>query len=516
MEDTMKDNRRALAAIQDELLTRRAKESLRAFVECAWPVLEPATPFRPNWHIDLMCEYLEAITAGELHRLVVNIPPRYMKSLLTSVLWPSWEWIRRPSNRWLFISYAESLASRHSLDRRRLLRSPWFQGRWGQLIQLVKDQQAKLEFHNTRRGAMVATSMGGAVTGKGGNRIVLDDPHNPMQAESDTQRDRAIEFFNTTISTRLDDQREDAIVLVMQRLHTRDLTAVCLDYGYELLSLPAIAPQRTVIVFPRTNRELVREQDDVLWPERQGLAELEQQREVLGSYGFAGQYQQQPVPRETDMFRREWWEWFDMAPAKFDSVLQSWDLSFKDGDRADYVVGLVAGRVGAKLYILDRYKAKASFVASCEAIKRMTTRYPETREILIEEAANGAAVVDVLRQQIRGVIAVKPDGGKFARANSIQPQLEARQVYLPRPRWPDGQRRPEYGWVDDFVDTCATFPLGEHDDDVDALSQLLLRCHRKKSALTNKQILAAMCDDDSEDDNDASPSWLPVIEWFHD
>jgi predicted phage terminase large subunit-like protein len=422
-----------------------------------------------------------------------------MKSLLTSVLWPCWEWIRRPSARWIFVSYAESLANRHSLDRRRLIRSDWYQRRWGQSVRLTKDQHAKLEFHNTRRGAMVAASVGGAVTGKGGNRIVLDDPHNPTQAESDTQRDRAIEFFNTTISTRLDDPRRDAIVLVMQRLHTRDLTAVCLDHGFEHLCLPAVASTRTVIDFPRSRRTFTREVDDVLWPERQTRAELDQQRSVLGSYGFSGQYQQQPVPRTTDMFRREWWEWYDVLTVKFDQVLQSWDLSFKDGDSADYVVGLVAGRVGARVYILDRFKAKASFVASCEAIKQMVARYPLTREVLIEEAANGAAVVDVLRQQIRGIIAVKPDGGKFARACAVQPQLEARQVYLPRFRWPDGQRRSEFAWVEDFVETCAVFPKGDHDDDVDALSQLLLRCH-KKPGVSARQIFQALCDDPPDPD----------------
>jgi hypothetical protein len=142
-------NRRELARLQDEKLTRLAEGSLRVFVECAWRILEPATPFLGNWHIDLICEYLEQVTAGHIRRLVINVPPRYMKSILVSICWPCWEWIRRPEARWIFASHAETLANHHSLDRRRLLSSDWFQARWGHQIQLVKDQNAKMEFQNT-------------------------------------------------------------------------------------------------------------------------------------------------------------------------------------------------------------------------------------------------------------------------------------------------------------------------------------------------------------------------------
>jgi predicted phage terminase large subunit-like protein len=495
----MASNRRALAALQDEMLTRRAVQSLRVFVEWAWPILEPATAFRSNWHIDYICEQLEAVTAGEIRRLLITIPPRYMKSILTSVCWPCWEWAQCPSTRWIFASYAETLASRHSLDRRRLLCSDWYQQRWGDRVRLVKDQHAKMEFHNTRRGAMVAASVGGSITGKGGNRIVLDDPHNPTQAESDAQRTHAIDFFQTTLSTRLDDPQRDAIVVVMQRLHTRDLAAVCLEQGFEHVCIPAIATAPATIRFPRSGQIVTRDVDTALWPARHTREDLEKQRGILGSYAFAGQYQQEPVPRNGELFRREWWQWVDTVPARYDQLLQSWDLSFKAGSGSDYVVGLVAGRIGTYVYILDRFKAKASFVETCQAIKQMVARYPKTGEVLIEDTANGPAVVDALRQQVRGIVAVKPDGGKLARASAVQPQLEARQVFLPQPRWPDGRLRPEYAWVEDFVDMCAMFPKGDHDDDVDALSQLLLRC-RKRSGVSAGDVIRMMSEEDDEHD----------------
>ena len=350
---------------------------------------------------------------------------------------------------------------------------------------------------------MVATSTGGSITGKGGNRLIIDDPHNPTQAESDAQRQQAIDFFRYTLSTRLNDPKRDAIVVVMQRLHTRDLTAVCLEQGFEHLCLPALAPSHTTIVFPRSGRTVVRELDSPLWPERQGVADLEHQRQTLGSYGFAGQYQQSPVPRDGGMFKPEWWRYWDQLPRLYE-VVQSWDLSFKDGDGHDYVVGLVAARVGAYVYLLDRFKAKASFTETCQAIKQMVTKYPATRIVWIEDAANGPAVVNNLHKEIPAIRGVTPEGGKRSRAWAAEPQIESGQVFLPRPRFADGQFRFGHAWVEDFVEQCSLFPKGEHDDDVDALTQLLVQLQKRPvNQLSAGQILAmGQHDDDDDHDHD--------------
>lgn len=225
--------------LQDALLTRRAEASLRAYVEQAWPILEPETPFIPNWHIDLLIEYLEAVTTGDVRHLLINVPPRSMKSLLVSVFWPTWEWIRRPGGRWICASYAETLALKHSIDRRTILQSSWYQSRWGDRVELASDQNVKGEFLNTRRGVMIATSVGGSITGKGGDRIIVDDLHNPQGAESDAQRDTALAYFRQTLSTRLDNKKTGAIVVVMQRLHERDLSALCQELGYVHVCVPA-------------------------------------------------------------------------------------------------------------------------------------------------------------------------------------------------------------------------------------------------------------------------------------
>lgn len=349
-------------------------------------------------------------------------------------------------------------------------------------------------------GVMVSTSTGGSITGKGGNRLVIDDPHNPTQAESDAQREQAIDFYRHTLSTRLDDPKRGATVLVMQRLHTRDLAAYCLEQGFTHLCLPALAPARTTIVFPRSQRSIVREHDDPLWAERQGPAELDHQRRIQGNYGFAGQYQQEPVPRTGGMFEYSWWKYSNPPPV-FDEVVQSWDLNFKAGEGHDFVVGLVAGRKGAYVYLLDRIKGRLSFVETCRAIKQMTAKYPETRRILIEDAANGPAVVDALHAEIPGILAVTPEGGKLSRAAAAQPLVEAGQVFLPHPRFPDGRLRPEFAWVEDFVDTCCAFPKGEHDDDVDALSQLLVYARKRPvGGVSLAELLRA--DDDATDDDE--------------
>jgi hypothetical protein len=195
------DPQRELLALQDEMLTRHAEQSLSSYVRQAWPILEHDTPYQSNWHLDAILEHLEAVTAGDITRLLITMPPRYGKSLLVSVLWPTWEWIRQPAGRWIFTSHTESLAAKHSADRRTVLRSPWYQERWAHRLRLLPGQNEKLEYTNDRRGSMTATSVGGTIIGKGGNRIVVDDPHQPHQVESDGSRETAREYLRETLHT---------------------------------------------------------------------------------------------------------------------------------------------------------------------------------------------------------------------------------------------------------------------------------------------------------------------------
>jgi hypothetical protein len=243
--------------IRLDLLDRKlAERSLADFVRQAWPVLEPKTPYLENWHIELLIEALEAVAAGDLLRLIINVPPRTGKSLLASVFFPLWAWLRNPSERFLFASYSGQLATKHSVDRRAVIQSQWFRSRWGSLIKFADDGNLKSEFMNTARGQMIATSVGASATGRGGNSLVCDDLINPDQANCDALRTGSIRWFDETFSTRLDDKRQGRIIVIEQRTHSQDLTGHLLaEPDWYHIALPAIAERRTKVAFPRSGRE---------------------------------------------------------------------------------------------------------------------------------------------------------------------------------------------------------------------------------------------------------------------
>jgi predicted phage terminase large subunit-like protein len=459
---------RALAAYSE--LKRRetvklAEQSLPEFIRQAWHVVEPSTKYTPGWHLDAISEHLEAVSKGQIRNLLINMPPRHMKSLEVAVFWPCWEWIRKPETRWLFASYAGSLSIRDSVKCRRLLQSPWYQRNWGDRYKLTGDQNAKERYENDKTGYRLATSVGGTATGEGGDRIVVDDPHNVKEAESETIRQAAVDWFWESMSTRLNDPRTGARVVVMQRVHAEDLSGSILERGgFEHLCLPAEyepTSRRTSIGWadPRTVP------GQLIWPERFGDQELSELKRSLGSYAAAGQLQQRPSPAEGGLFKRDWWKFYREAPKKFDELIQSWDCTFKDLDESDYVVGTVWGRIGADKYLLDLVRARMGISATMQSIRTLSVKWPKAVAKLIEDKANGTAVIELLRHEIEGLIPVNPEGGKMVRAQAVSPQVEAGNVYLP-------ENAP---WVHDFIEECAAFDKGAHDDQVDSMTQALIR-----------------------------------------
>lgn len=456
-------NLRRQAEIQDALLTRHAERSFRAFVEQAWPILEPTTPLLRNWHIDLIIEYLEAVTAGQTTRLLINVPPRYMKSLLVSVLWPTWEWITHPSRRWIFTSYSEALSQKHSLDRRTVLQSDWYQARWGTIVQLASDQNVKTEFANTARGAMVATSIAGSITGKGGDRIVIDDPHHPMQIDSDVQRDAALEYFRRTLSTRLDDRKRGAIVVVMQRLHERDLAACCLELGYVHVCLPAEAEVLTKIHFPRSKRVQIRDAGDLLWPGRDGPSELAEQRTVLGPTDYAAQYQQQPSPAGGGLFKQEWFadKFVDAAPLVARRT-RGWDTAGTEG-AGDWTCGVRIAEANGIFYVEDVQRQQLG-PNGVDALIRVTAETDGRGCCQREEkegGSAGAAVIAARTKTLAGFdyAGVEISGSKVTRCKPFRAQCEAGNVRIVRG-----------AWNAEYVNELCRFPTAAHDDQVDASS----------------------------------------------
>ena len=474
------------AKLDRELATRRFRE----FVRQAWAIIEPHTPFVPGWHIDAIVEHLEAVTRGEIRNLLINVPPRHMKSLLVSVLWPAWEWIRHPERRWLFSSYAATLSIRDSVKCRTLIESPWYQSFWGDRYALSSDQNTKTRFDNNRSGYRIATSVGGAATGEGGDRIVCDDPHNVQDAESDAVRRATVDWWSIVMSTRVNDPRTAAKVVVMQRCHQLDLSGHLLDQGgWEHLCLPAEYedPPRVVSVHspdPRT------QPGELLWGERFGLKEIADLKVSLGSYASAGQLQQRPSPAGGGMIKRPWFGFWQPPganlppiPVRFpdgtehlivayeignvDEQAQSWDCSFKDLLTSDYVVGQVWGRLGSHFLLLDQVRARMDCPATVKAVREMSAKWPRCVAKLIEDKANGSAVIQMLSNEIAGLLPVNPEGGKIARASAVSPLIEAGNVLLPHPQL--------FPWVNDFIEECVQFPNGAHDDQVDAMTQIILR-----------------------------------------
>jgi predicted phage terminase large subunit-like protein len=429
------------------------------FVREAWPVLEPSTPFVPGAHIDAIAADLERVFSGDVKREIINIPPRFGKSLLTSVLFPCWVWTRAPQTRWIFASYASTLSTKHSVDRRTLIDSTWYRQRWGHVFSLSSDQNVKTEFSNSSRGSMLATSIGGSAMGKGGDFIVVDDPHNPTEAQSDLQRQAAIDFFRQTLSSRLDDQRTGRIVVVMQRLHERDLAGELIaEGGWNLLRLPMEA---------EAGDPLGRVEGAPLWPERVGPEEIEPLKKALGTYASSGQLQQRPSPAGGGMLKRDWWKEYSAIPADLDELLLSWDLAFKETTGSDFVVGQVWGKKGASCYLLDQVRDRMDFPSTLKAIEALSAKWPAAIAKLVEDKANGPAVISTLKTKIPGLIAVEPRGSKEARASAVSPSIEAGNVFLPAPSLAP--------WVNDFIEECAAFPRGANDDQVDAMTQALDR-----------------------------------------
>ena len=342
----------------------KARRSFHEFVRQAWPVLEPSTPFVDGIHVQAICTHLQAVSEGRIRDLIINVPPGHAKSLLTAVFWPVWVWTSHPETRWLFASYAASLSIRDSVKCRRLIESEWHQQRWGDRYRLSGDQNQKHRFENDRTGYRIATSVGGAATGERADIVVVDDPHSVDQAESDLERRAAVEWFNGTMCTRLNDFTTGHKIVIQQRLHEADLTGDLLGKGgFELLSLPAeFEPERRCTTSigwtdPRT------EADELLWPEKISAAQLDALKVSLGSYRYAGQYQQRPSPADGGIFKKQWFRFWRPAhidlppvavrladgslgsvpavavPGQFDTMIQSWDMTFKDNASSDFVVG---------------------------------------------------------------------------------------------------------------------------------------------------------------------------------
>lgn len=453
--------------------------SLEQFFIQAWPIIEPATPLQDVWYVGYLAEHLEAVVAGQITRLAISIHPRSAKSNLGTVLFPPWVWTSKAWKRFMAISYSQDLATEHSLKRRRIIESAWYQSKWGTLFQIMPDQNRKNIFENTARGTMIATSSGGTATGRGANFLLFDDFINPKEAESETERKEKIDAYSNTFSSRLNDPKKDAMIILAQRTHSQDLTGhVLAEGGWTHVELPVVCEKRTKYFFPISKREHTREVGDILNPARHDAITLNNQKRASGSRAYSAQWMCSPSSDEGNMVKRHWWKFYKEEPrelaAKMQVMAQSWDFAFKDTTEGSFVVGLVGGRLGRQKFIFDEIRDHLDFTKTCNAVKTTSANWPTTTYKFYEDRANGPAVKSALAAKVSGLIPVEPLGSKEARMSAASPDIEAGDVLLPYPYDEKGAVRSDRQWVIDYIEELARFPE-EPNDRGDATSQLIVK-----------------------------------------
>jgi predicted phage terminase large subunit-like protein len=455
--------------ILDELDRVDSEESLGQFIDRSWSLLEPGREYIPGWHIDAICEHLEAVTAGQITRLLINIPPGCMKSLTTNVFWPAWEWgpSNRPDLRYVSASYSEALTIRDNRRCRTLIRSEWYQRLWGDRFQIIPEQDTKIRYDNDRTGFKIATSVGGLGTGERGDRWVIDDPHNIKDGESDLKREGTILWLEEVVPTRVNDPELSAIVMIMQRVHDRDSSGVVLskELGYTHLMLPMKFEEErkcfTKIGFedPRT------EDGELLWPKRMTRTVVERDEKAMTAYATASQMQQRPAPRGGGMVKRKWFEVVDKPPKDVVIRTRGWDLAATEKLHSAYTAGVRMSRgQDGFIYVEHVMRERASpgrveeMLRECAKTDGFGTRI----SIPQDPGQAGKAQVRYLIRGLAGYVAhSSPEtGNKETRFEPFAAQAEAGNIRLVRGLWND-----------EYLDELCIFPYGEFKDQADATSR---------------------------------------------
>lgn len=453
-----------LLAIEAELARRAAATlTLHQFVQKFWYSVEPDRPFQDNWHIVALCHVLEGVTSGRTQRVIINVPPGTMKSLLVNVFWPAWEWSKQPELRHFSASYGSHLSIRDNLRVRDLVKSAEYTALFPK-VQLKEDRNNKMRFDTTTGGWRIASSVHGVGTGEHPDRIIIDDPLTAQQARSDLEREAVTQWFDRTLSTR-GVIRGARVVVVMQRLHEEDLTGhllakggfehVCFPMEYELVrdSDPSWRPDPRD---PRTHP------GELLWPKVFPAVVVRALARDLGPYGAAGQLQQRPAPEGGGLFQRDWFKIIDAAPVVARRV-RGWDTAGTDGG-GDWTVGVrMAYAPDGRVYIEDVVRGQWGamgvdqvMLLAAESDGRNVAQREEKEGGSAGKAVIAARAKLLNRFDYKGVQAT---GDKVTRSKPFRSQVEAGNVFLVRG-----------AWNKDYLDELCDFPVGKHDDQVDGSS----------------------------------------------
>lgn len=431
---------------------------LHDFVERAWPAVENGQPFIDGWHIGLVCEVLEALQLRQIRKAVINIPPSCMKSSLTAVFWPVWCWIRDPREAFLCTSFDKGLTRRDAGKSLALVQSDWFRERWGDIV-WIDDGASAGEHTNSAGGWRFATSTGSKATGWHPTAKIIDDPTKPQEA-TPKKLAEAERYYNNTLRSRQRDAERIITALIMQRLAVLDLAGVLIEEGdAHVMRLP-MRYHANAFAYAKDPRT---KEGELLWPKRFSEAAVKE-LEKMPLRDRSAQLDQNPVPDGGAIIKKDWIRWYkpEEAPRRYQQKAQTWDLSFKGTEEAHFVAGQIWGVVDANYYFIDGILERLGFVGALAAIGRMTTAHPGAA-VLVEDKANGPAIIETLEGKVPGLIAVEPLGGKGARLNACSPLFEAGNVFLPIGN----------SIAEQLARNLIEFPVGSCDDDVDACTQFL-------------------------------------------
>ena len=437
-----------------------AKRSLADFARMAWHILEPATPLKWGWALDAICEHLEAVSQGQSRRLLMNVPPGSMKSLLTGVIWPAWEWgpLGKPELRFLGTAHKQDLAVRDNMKCRRLIQSQWYQERWP--VVLTGDQNAKTKFENAATGfreAMAFESM----TGSRGDRVILDDPHSVDDANSVAKLLSGVTTFREALPSRVNND-QSAIVIVMQRLNEADVSAVAIDLGYDHLCIPMrYEPGRSKHVFGTGDPRTV--DGELMFPERFPETQVAELERTMGSYAVAGQLQQRPAPRGGGIIKTAWFRYYrDLPQMEWRQIYA--DTAQKTGEENDYSVFQCWGRATTgQAVLIDQIRGKweaPELLAQARAFwLKHIDGFSPLRAMKVEDKVSGTGLIQTLRREGVAILPIQRNKDKISRAYDAAAFIESGNVMLPE--WAD--------WLDGFMNEAATFPSGAHDDQLDPM-----------------------------------------------
>lgn len=443
-----------------KILNKVIKTNFKFFLQKAFHSLHPNNDFSHNWHIDLISEYLTALESRQITRLIINIPPRYLKSFCISVAWPAWLLGREPSRKIMVASHSMALAKKFSQDSKAIITADWYREIFQ--TQLSAKQNTKEKFCTSSHGFRMACSVGSNITGEGGDYLIVDDPLTPLQALSEKKRETVNDWFSNTFSTRLNDKKTGVIILVMQRLHPNDLSGHLFKKdNWEILKIPAVSEVTQKMDF--NNFHYTRKEGELLCEAREGLKEIENIKGALGTYAFSAQYQQEPIDIQSGLIKYKWIMRYGKLP-DFISVYQSWDTAIKIGVKNDYSACTTWGVTNNGYYLLDVFKERLAYPGLKQMVVEKYHQYKPTGVIIEDKASGQQLIQDINSDNRMPIIKFLPKKQKLIRFLLMTTIVEAGKIHLPL----------EAGWLSDFESELFSLPNVVHDDQADSMAQFLM------------------------------------------